>query len=263
MSAAELARIQAFDRELFARMSTATVPFSHGTAYLNDDFPLRWDSNFLAVERGHPPTSAPELAEEAERILGSAGLGHRQVFVPDGDTGGRLAPGFGAMRWSTDQLVVMSQRRPPARSAPELDVREGSFEEAMPLIEEVVRRAPYATSKEVVRQLVEHRGLLERVAAARFFVGRVEGVDAGVCEAYLIDGVGQVEDVNTLEEHRRKGVATAVVTAAADGCRAKGADLVFLIADQDDWPKELYATLGFEPVARWWAFLLQPPSPAR
>jgi hypothetical protein len=58
-------------------------------------------------------------------------------------------------------------------------------------------------------------------------------------------------------------VATAVVTAAADGCRAKGADLVFLIADQDDWPKELYATLGFEPVARWWAFLLQPPSPAR
>jgi GNAT superfamily N-acetyltransferase len=255
VSASELERIEAFDRELFARTSTSVVPFSHGTAYLNEDFPLRWDSNFLAVERSEPATSAPELAEWAERILGELGLMHREVFVLDGSLGDRLAPGFATLRWSSDHLVVMAQRRSPSRSVRGVGVEERSFEDARPVIEDVVRRAPYGTSEDVVRQLVDHRELLEGVANARFFVGRVDGVDAGVCESYLIDGVAQIEDVNTLEEHRGKGVATAVVTAAAEASRAKGAELVFLIADDGDWPKELYAKLGFDPLTRRWSFV--------
>lgn len=257
----ELERIDAFDRELMRRTSTSIVPFAHGTGYLNEDFPLRWDSNFLAVERSEPATSAPELADEAERILGGAALSHREVFCPDAGVGDRLAPGFGALGWSSDHLVVMAHRRPSERVAPGIEVREASFDEARPVMEETVRRAPYATSEEVVRQLVEHRALLERVAAARFFVGRVDGVDAGVCEAYLIDGVAQLEDVNTLEEHRRKGVATAIVNAAAGVSRARGANLVFLIADEEDWPRRLYAALGFEPVARRWSFVRSPAQP--
>lgn len=262
MSLDALARIAAFDRELMRRTSTSIVPFSRGTAYLNEEFPLRWDSNFLAVERSDPATSAPELADEADRILGGARLAHREVFCPDEGVGDRLAPGFGALRWSSDHLVVMAHRRPPERTASGIEVRETSFEDARLVIEETVRRAPYATGEEVVRQLVEHRALLERVAAARFYVGRVDGVNAGVCEAYLIGGVAQVEDVNTLDEHRRKGVATAVVTAAAEASRARGADLVFLIADEEDWPKHLYAALGFDPVARRWSFLRAPAEPA-
>jgi hypothetical protein len=33
-------------------------------------------------------------------------------------------------------------------------------------------------------------------------------------------------------------------------------DLTFLLAEEDDWPKELYRRLGFEPVGRIWDFLL-------
>jgi predicted GNAT family acetyltransferase len=76
-----------------------------------------------------------------------------------------------------------------------------------------------------------------------------------VCELYTIDTVAQIEDVNTLEEFRGRGLASAVVLAAARRAEERGCDVVFLIADDDDWPKDLYARLGFEPVSRTWSFV--------
>jgi ribosomal protein S18 acetylase RimI-like enzyme len=251
--------IGAFERELMRRTSTTVAPFPHGTVYLNAGFPLRWDSNALWVERGSPRTSAPELAGEADRILGGAGLAHREVFVEDDAEGARLAPGFRSLRWSADHVVAMAHRGRQTRTAPGVAVREASFEGARPLLEEVVGRAPYGGSAEVVRQLVEHRAMLERAVGARFFVGERDGIAAGICELYTIGDVAQVEDVNTLEEHRGRGVATAVVLAAVDAARAAGARIVFLLADDDDWPKGLYRNLGFREVDRRWSFLLVPP----
>ncbi len=56
----------------------------------------------------------------------------------------------------------------------------------------------------------------------------------------------QVEDVGTLPEHRGRGYASAVVLAAIAAAREHGADFVFLVADKEDWPKELYRRLGFD-----------------
>jgi predicted GNAT family acetyltransferase len=75
-------------------------------------------------------------------------------------------------------------------------------------------------------------------------------------DLYVAQGVGQVEDVATKEEHRGKGYASAVVLRAAEEARAEGADLVFLVADGDDWPKELYGKLGFDTVGRLTKFFL-------
>jgi hypothetical protein len=46
------------------------------------------------------------------------------------------------------------------------------------------------------------------------------------------------------------------VLRAAGEARAEGADLVFLVADGDDWPKELYRKLGFDTVGRLTKFFL-------
>ncbi|MGZ8571831.1 MAG: GNAT family N-acetyltransferase, partial [Actinomycetota bacterium] len=64
--------------------------------------------------------------------------------------------------------------------------------------------------------------------------------------------------VNTLEEARGRGLARAVVLAAADEARGQGADPVFLIADAADWPKELYGKLGFDPAGAFWQFTRVP-----
>ena len=85
-------------------------------------------------------------------------------------------------------------------------------------------------------------------AGTRFFAAELDGVLAGYCELYLHDGVAQVEDVNTLEGFRNRGAGRAFVLGAIAAARAAGADLVWLLADAEDWPQHLYATLGFEDV---------------
>ena len=41
-----------------------------------------------------------------------------------------------------------------------------------------------------------------------------------------------------------------MVSAAVDAAVAAGHELVFLVADADDWPRDLYAKLGFREIGR-------------
>jgi hypothetical protein len=49
-----------------------------------------------------------------------------------------------------------------------------------------------------------------------------------------------------------------VVTTAVAAAREAGHELVFLLADDEDWPKHLYRKLGFEPVGYLWDFVREP-----
>jgi hypothetical protein len=46
------------------------------------------------------------------------------------------------------------------------------------------------------------------------------------------------------------------VSRALEEARDGGHDLIFLIADRDDWPRKLYEKLGFDEVGRIWEFVL-------
>jgi len=151
----------------------------------------------------------------------------------------------------------MAQSREP-EARPDLPVSELNFEEARPFLETVLRRQPYADSEETVRQLVDVRAVMEREAGALFFVASADGRPASECELYVLGDVAQIEDVNTLEEFRGRGLGSAVVLAAARAARERGCDVVFLVADDADWPKDLYGRLGFDPVSRFWSFVRTP-----
>jgi GNAT superfamily N-acetyltransferase len=250
-------RISAFHRELRERCSTDVEPTGLGTAYLNVAFPERYSSNLVWIERDLDGVEVDALADDADRALAAYELRHRHVEVDDDRNGRRLAVGLLDLGWSVESLIRMALRR-PSEPRPSADVLETDFETARDVIESTLRAQPYADSDEVVRQLTEWRGVLERAVGARFFVGLIAGEPVSVCEAYVIDGVAQVEDVNTLEAYRGRGLASAVVLAASCWARERGADVVHLIAAEDDWPKELYARLGFDRLGRFWRFTRAP-----
>ena len=66
--------------------------------------------------------------------------------------------------------------------------------------------------------------------------------------------VAQVEDVYTVPEARGRGFGRAVVARAVELARDDGHDLIFIDADDNDWPKQLYARVGFRPFGRIWQF---------
>jgi ribosomal protein S18 acetylase RimI-like enzyme len=95
-------------------------------------------------------------------------------------------------------------------------------------------------------QLFAAKHLIGARVRVRFFAVKVEGEVVSYSDLYQTRADAQVEDVGTLPEHRGRGYATAVVLAAIAAARADGAEFVFLVADLDDWPKELYRKLGFD-----------------
>jgi predicted GNAT family acetyltransferase len=84
--------------------------------------------------------------------------------------------------------------------------------------------------------------------------------DASACSLYSVGPVAQIEEVATLLAHRNRGLARAVVLASLESAVTAGAELVFLAADDLDWPKELYACLGFDPLGTVEAFTRPPPA---
>lgn len=247
-------RIEAYLRWREESTCTRVERSPFGTALFNDDFPSYWDGNFLRVER---PTNATadQLIAEADRLY--EGFAHREIVVPDEAAGSRLAATFGREGWEIDRLVFMARRREADR-APVAPVEESTFDEAYPLMVETNLHSHGGMTQEAAETNATIRRLFVDVTGTRFFVCRVDGELAGLCELYVHDGVAEIDDVNTLERFRGRGIASALVGHAVLEASDRGADLIFLIADDADWPKELYAKLGFDPVSRFWQFTKPP-----
>ena len=253
----ELERILAFEKALDARCAERIVPYRFGRAYYNDSFPRVWSLNYLRVDGGKD-VDPGELAADAELLHTDAGHAHRRIAVSDAAQGARLEAFFRRIGWRIERDVVMAYRGDGERAAGTSSVGETTWDDLRPLREEIARSEPWATSEEVVREVVEAGGLSEQAGDARYFTVRVDDEPVSAAELYSDGRIAQVEDVATLPDHRGRGYGSAVVLRAVEEALAAGHDLVFLTALDDDWPKELYARLGFEDIGRTWSFLRTP-----
>jgi len=215
------------------------------------------DLNFLRAEQPGEAT-AEELAAEADRIQGAAGIGHRRVNLRDVAQWRRLEPEFVRLGWEPQRFVLMVQRRGPDRPA-EHEVREVDEPSLRSLWAKAIRSEPHGRDETLVRQIIEHRREVCEAIPTRFFAGDVGGELVAHAELYSEDDVGQVENVVTLPDYRNRGLARAIVLHAVTESRAAGNDLTFLVADADDWPQRLYEKLGFETIGRYARFLLKRP----
>jgi ribosomal protein S18 acetylase RimI-like enzyme len=243
---------RAYDFILHADMAgTSRTRFRFGLVVSMPERPLRHDSNYLLVEGDPPGADAESLAAEADRIQGAAGLRHRCVMFRDATAGERCERGFEALGWRTSRGIVMAHRRPPDRPAGMAEAIRTDAASLRAAREEAILRYPWGTP-ETARQLLSVRDLIP--VETRHFAVFVDGEPASWAESYLEGGVAQIEAVATRERFRNRGYASAVVLRALADARAAGAGLVFLCADADDWPKDLYRRLGFDGIGRYIKF---------
>jgi ribosomal protein S18 acetylase RimI-like enzyme len=249
-AAGTLGRIQAFDRALRERAATRIVAHDFGAAILCPALPRVWDLNvaFLDVEleRG----DADGLIAEVEGLQGEARLRHRRLLITEEETAERLLPRFSERGWTHSWWVYMAHDATPAPAVDSAVAGEVDREVARAVEEQALADDDFALDEEVVSQLLAGRDRLCRATPARFFAGRSEGEPVSVCTLYSVGPVAQVEDVATLTSHRGRGLGRAVVGAALYAAQAAGHETVFVVADDADWPKQMYRRLGFEPVGR-------------
>ena len=200
------------------------------------------------ADRPLATASADEVAAALDEAY--AGFRHREVEFASTSDAGAIAMGMGEHGYAVESMVVMVHRRDPDR-APVLEATEElGFDEIRSFIVEVTTREPWGREPGIAEMLASFREVLVDGVDARFFAQTVDGRIAGSCELYVEGDTAQIESVDTLEEFRGRGVARNVVLRAAAEARNAGATFVFLFADAQDWPRHLYARLGFDDIGR-------------
>jgi ribosomal protein S18 acetylase RimI-like enzyme len=233
-------------------------------AFLDLRIPLVWNANWMVVERDG--MSVEEVVEQADQLIGESGMEHRVVLVRRPEWGPALAAGLERRGWDPDRGEYMVLREPWQQPATAIEIEEATLDEVAGFLEdfnstELLRHIPEALVAETVPQLLmADRFASEAVERERWLVARADGRMASACRLFQQDRVGQVEDVATLPWARERGLARAVVCAAAAASRADGDELTFLGADANDWPKLLYASVGFETVGTLDGWRLRPGS---
>ena len=231
-------------------------PWRCGLALFTPSLPRVYSLNLMEVSDPQG-LSAHELIAEAERVQGAAGMPHRKLRVPHEAYAAGLAGDFAALGWQVQRHVAMALHREPDRPAT-APVEEVDRPAIRPAQETYLRSEAFVTDEDILWQLLGQEPRIERAVSVRYFAARVGGEVVSYAKLYSDGRVGQVEDVATLTPHRRRGLARAVVLAAADASRAAGHELTFIVADDDDWPKELYARLGFDRLGLVHNFIRQP-----
>lgn len=252
----ELARVVSFMARMQDRMAKRRIASRSGTALFNDELARVFYLNVLRVEAGPPMLQADELVEEVDAL--QAQLGHRKFEVND-ERGRMLEQPFRDLGWKVERDAVMVYRAGGRNVDVDraVEVTSGDLREKW---EQGIREAPHGHVEDVVQQLVAAQLSRERAVDVRYFSARADGRLVAECSLFSHDGIAQVESVQTLEAYRGRGFASATITKAIKEAGAAGHNLVFLLADDEDWPKTLYAKLGFETVGYVWEFLREPTS---
>ena len=240
----------AFEIRLQDRCATRIEPFEHGNALFRPDLPRVYDENFLRLERGFYELDARDVAAVADRLQGAAGLAHRKAVVPDEEAGARLSKGFSRLRWRRSVLLTMGHSGEPV-DEPAHDIVEPG---RRALTEARIRAFADDLGSGAAAQVAGHLELVASVVDSRAFAVMLDGEPVSWCVLYSEDGIGQIDDVVTAMAHRRRGYARSVVGAAVRASQAAGNEFTFLVADDDDWPKEMYSRLGFAPLGRRYEF---------
>jgi ribosomal protein S18 acetylase RimI-like enzyme len=224
-------------------------------------FPHVFDANKACVLEPSPDLTLVEVEGDLEPLLDRNAIGFEHIEFMDL---GRESPALDEARVKAGRVrpdVVMRHEGPPDRHGEEEAGRENAGrlvvrEEPDPDAEvwRVYRdsRLEFGAgmSDRVLDELVHRDRILLIPSGQRLFVARVEGEVAGFASLISLARVGYVDNVVTLPAFRRRGVASATVTAVVAASAGAGDVATFLLAEEGGRPQALYERLGFRVVAR-------------
>lgn len=244
----DLARVLAWLRAVARDRAVSAIPVPGGEAFLHPDFPLAHDHNRLLISG---PCGAPALHEAADAVLGGAGLAHRLIDVQSLEVADAVTAGLLGYGYERSEDLIMRHAGGPRQPRPlPGPVVELALPERAAVAEAEWRRDKPDGAPDLARQLGWRILTMPTAAHTTFLAVRDEDTGAVLAHAdlYVRDGIAQIEEVMTDPAHQNRGLASAVVNAAVQ--RAAAADLLFLIADGEDWPQQWYRTLGFADLGR-------------
>jgi len=237
---------EAFNTELsYLNLVNLVELGQHYISVTNPEFRAIPDANQLLVQ--HDPPRPELFVSEYERYCSVRGLKFVCLKVYTDEVGGvdRELSGRG---YTVQELVPM--------------VLEGSFKRTTKLrlkfknpLDKTVwktfvkynRRYSMGLGKDFanVASLWKER-LLE--SGFEYFVTYRGESPVGMVGRQKVDGYGRVKDIITFDNHRQKGIATAMCLEMVKGLREQGCDRIYVFVQADDPAFEMFSNFGFKPL---------------
>lgn len=215
-------------------------PWAHGTIARASRYPTYYDFNVLRVE-DDLALGVPRLEAAADEAL--AGLDHRRVDFDIAARGAALRGEFEAAGWKSTRLVWMLHREALTADGMDVAVEEVDYEETEAL------RLSWHLEDFADLEYEGYRAGAKEIAEAkeaRVLIVRRDGEPVAFTQVQRDRGSAEINSVYVHPEHRGSGLGTAI-TRAAIGAAADAEDL-WIVADEEDRAKDLYARLGFRAV---------------
>jgi GNAT superfamily N-acetyltransferase len=230
------ARARAWRDAAQAAVCDVLEPWAHGTVVRATRYRSYFDFNVVRVEED-PAMNVDELVALADEAL--AGLPHRRVDFDAVHVAEPLRAGFEAAGWKAVRLLWMRREAIPPLG-PDIAVEEVPYEAVHDLRvmwhrEDFPDQDPggyHVQSREVaLRRGVQVLAVLEGGAPVAFAQLERVGEAAEITQVYVHP------------EHRGGGRGKAITRAAIEA--AGDVRDLWIVANDEDRPKELYARLGF------------------
>jgi GNAT superfamily N-acetyltransferase len=219
----------------------------------NREIPGIWDANHVTQVTASTPQEIERLLERVEREY--AGFAHRRFHL-DFTTPPQFEARLVLEGYQRSDALVMLLEGDLTDSAKPYDIRpvtdEGDWQTYAGLYDvdwrEYREKIPGPFDEETPSQMVLSRR--SKWPSAPLWLAYVDGAAQAYCTSWLgPGGMGLVEDLFTLPDFRHRGLATALVHHCVAEARTEGASPVVIVADTADTPKQMYAAMGFRPVA--------------
>ena len=223
--------------------------WEHGAVFRASRYPTYWTYNLVAVE-GDPGMSATQLIAFADEALGD--LDHRRIDFADPESAAPLRADFEAAGWRATRLVCMRYEHEPQLD-PAMSVAEVPYRAVREL--RIAWHAEDFPGSELGQNLEDAREVAER-RDARVLAVLEDGVPVGFSQLEHEGDGAEISEVFVHPAYRGRGIGTAV-TLAAIAAGAGSADL-WIAADDEDRPTQLYERLGFRPAWTMAEFLRLP-----
>jgi GNAT superfamily N-acetyltransferase len=213
-------------------------PWAHGTVARATRYPNYYDFNVVRVE-DDPGMSVDELIAFSDEAL--AGLAHRRIDFDLIGAAEALRPGFKSRGWMTLRLLWMHHEAQPP-PGPQIAVEEVPYE-AVHDLRDAWHHEDFP-GQDPTRYHLEAREVAMR-RDVRVLAVREGGAPIAFAQLERVGPAAEITQVYVHPDHRGGGRGTAMTRAAIES--AGDAEDLWIAADDEDRPKELYARLGFRP----------------